>query len=106
MLMKVVLPAPLVPISPTTESFSMAALMFDAAVTAPNDLFSPCASRMAGTAAQFRYPGPEAVRQEHDHHQQREPEAHLPGVGREVVGGGVDRLVDQRAGERRHHAAG
>ena len=38
MLMKVVLPAPLVPISPTTESFSMDALMALAAVTAPNVL--------------------------------------------------------------------
>ena len=38
MLMKVVLPAPLVPIRPTTESFSIAALTSLAAVTAPKAL--------------------------------------------------------------------
>src|SRR4051812_17830796 len=95
MLMKVVLPAPLVPIRPTTESFSMAALMFDAAVTAPKDLFSPRASSMAGMAPEE---GPQSRGQEHDDEEQREAEAHLPRVRREVVGGGVDRLVDERAG--------
>jgi hypothetical protein len=48
MLMKVVLPAPLVPIRPTTESFSIAALTSFAAVTAPKVLFNPRASRMTG----------------------------------------------------------
>ena len=48
MLMKVVLPAPLVPIRPTTESFSIAALTSLAAVTAPKLLHRPRASRMTG----------------------------------------------------------
>ena len=47
MLMKVVLPAPLVPIRPTTESFSTETLMSLAAVTAPNDFCTPLASRIA-----------------------------------------------------------
>ncbi len=51
MLMNVVLPAPLVPISPTTESFSIAALTSFAAVTAPKLLQSPRASRTVGMAA-------------------------------------------------------
>src|SRR5689334_13140132 len=95
MLMKVVLPAPLVPIRPTTESFSIAALTSDAAVTAPNALHSPRASRMTGT----EFPGnrPHALGQEHDQHEQRDAEAHLPGVGREVVRHGVDRAIDQCA---------
>ena len=46
MLMKVVLPAPLLPISPTTLSCSMRALMSLAAVTAPKLLFRLRASRM------------------------------------------------------------
>src|SRR5438477_7177902 len=106
MLMKVVLPAPLVPIRPTTESFSIAALTSAAAVTAPKVLHKPCASRMAGTAAQFAYEGQEAFGKKNDQHQQRDAEAHLPRVGREVVRHGVDRAVDQRADEGREHVAG
>src|SRR5262245_35284368 len=101
MLMKVVLPAPLVPIRPTTESFSIAALTSFAAVTAPNDLFSPLALSTTGTREQR----PDAFGQEHDQQQQRDAEAHLPGVGRQVEGGGVDRAVEQRTGEGRQHVA-
>src|SRR5262245_24714448 len=102
MLMKVVLPAPLVPIRPTTESFSIAALTSAAAVTAPKLLHSPWASRTTGTELPQR---PDAFRQEHDQHEQRGAQAHLPGVGREVIGHGVDRAVDQRADERRKDVA-
>src|SRR6266403_1194273 len=68
MLMKVVLPAPLVPIRPTTESLSMAALMSLAAVTAPKFLLRPCASRIAAISGRLAPPEqrPQAVRQEHD----------------------------------------
>src|SRR4051812_27266743 len=102
MLIKVVLPAPLVPIRPTTESFSIAALTSAAAVMAPKVLQSPCASRMAGTFEDRQKPFGE----ENDQDQQRDAEAHLPGVRREIVGHGVDRAVDQRADERRDHVAG
>src|SRR6188474_2845767 len=103
MLMKVVLPAPLVPIRPTTESFSIAALTSLAAVTAPKVLFSPLASRMTDMSSEQ---GPQPFGQEHDDEQERDAEAHLPGVGRKIVGGGVDHAVQQGAGERRHHVAG
>src|SRR5947207_14784404 len=103
MLMKVVLPAPLVPIRPTTESFSMAAFTSAAAVTAPKLLHSPRASRMTGMALKQ---GPQAFRQEHDDQQQRRAERKLPGVGRKVVGGGADRAVDERARERGDHVPG
>src|ERR1700741_760291 len=80
MLIKVVLPAPLVPIRPTTESFSITALTSAAAVTAPKVLHKPCASRMAGTAAQFADEGQEAFGKKNDQDQQRDAEAHLPRV--------------------------
>src|SRR5688572_28278884 len=102
MLMKVVLPAPLVPMRPTTESFSIAALTSLAAVTAPKDLFKPLASRMTDI---FSEPRPQALAHEHDDAEERNTQAHLPGIGRKVVGGSVDDPVEQRAGERRHHAA-
>src|SRR5438874_12224994 len=100
MLMNVVLPAPLVPISPTTESFSIAALTSCAAVTAPKRLHKPRASRMAGIARRER---PQAFGKEHDQREQRKAEAHLPGVRREPVGERVDRAVESGADERRHH---
>src|SRR5882762_1479085 len=103
MLMKVVLPAPFVPIRPTTVSFSIAALTSCAAVTAPKRLHTPRASRMAGMAAGE---GPESFREEYDQREQREPQAHLPGVGREPVRQRVDRAIEERAHERRHDAAG
>src|SRR5512147_2748784 len=108
MLMKVGLPAPLVPIRPTTESFSMAALMSLAAVTAPKLLCTPFASRMVPISGRLAPPEqrPQAVRQEHDHHQQARAEHHLPGVGREVERDRLDDAEDQRAEERRDHAAG
>src|SRR5687768_8245353 len=107
MLMKVVLPAPLVPMSPTTESFSMAALTSFAAVTAPKDLHNPRASRMAGIPLWTHFPcqGPEAFGEEHDDDEQRQPEAHLPGIRRKIVRRGMDRAVDQGAGEGSHHAS-
>src|SRR3954471_19484990 len=88
MLMNVVLPAPLVPISPTTESLSIAALTSCAAVTAPKRLHRPRASRMTGMASKDR---PQAFRQEDDQREEREPEAHLPGVRREPIGERVNR---------------
>src|SRR3954451_23052621 len=100
MLMNVVLRAPLVPIRPTTESFSIAALTSAAAVTAPKVLHKPCASRMAGTTAQFAEEGQQAFGKKNDQDEQRYAEAHLPCVGREVVRHGVDRAVHQRADER------
>src|SRR5690348_6187412 len=102
MLMNVVLPAPLVPISPTTESFSMAALTSAAAVTAPKVLHKRRASRMTDTFHQ----GPQAFGHEHDDQQERGAEAQLPGVGRQVVGRRADRAVDERPGKRRDHIAG
>src|SRR5258706_1059305 len=105
MLMKVVLPAPLVPIRPTTESFSIAALTSAAAVTAPKVLHKPCASRMAGTAAQFSDEGKKAFGEKKDQKQQRGAEAHLPPVGGEGGRHGVDRALDQRADEQREHRA-
>ena len=47
MLRKVVLPAPLLPIRPTTVSAVIATLMSAAAVTAPKVLFTLLASRTA-----------------------------------------------------------
>src|SRR5512134_932770 len=92
MLMKVVLPAPLVPIRPSTESFCTATLMSLAAVTAPKLLFTPCASRIAAISGRLAPPEqrPQAVGQEHDHHQQRRAEHHLPGVGRQAEGHRMD----------------
>src|SRR5687767_2206577 len=104
MLMNVVLPAPFVPIRPTTESLSIAALTSFAAVTAPKVLHSPRASRMAGIAPSEH--GPEPLGQEHDDEKEREPQAHLPGVGREIVSRGMDHTIDQCAGEGRNHASG
>src|SRR5882724_12478725 len=108
MLMKVVLPAPLVPIRPTTESRSIAAVTPCAAVTAPKHLFSPCASRIAAISGGLApdEERPQALRQKHDGEQQRRPHAQLPGVGRHIVGDGVDRAEDERAEERRDHAPG
>src|SRR5438309_1626245 len=103
MLMKVVLPAPLVPISPTTESFSIAALTSCAALTAPKRLQRPRASRMAGMSGGE---GPQPFGQEHDEQEQREAEAHLPGVRRQSVGQRMDRAVEQGSHERRCDAAG
>src|ERR1041384_1030908 len=100
MLMKVVLPAPLVPISPTTESLSMAALTSFAAVTAPKVFVRLRASRMTDITVEKR---PEPLRQQPE---QRCAEAHLPGVGRQIVGERMDRAVDQRADERGDHVAG
>src|SRR5438067_6362563 len=103
MLMNVVLPAPLEPISPTTESLSIAALTSCAAVTAPKRLHRPRASSMTGMASKDR---PQAFREKDDQREEREPEAHLPGVRREPIGERVDRAIDQRADEGRNYAAG
>src|SRR5260221_5844056 len=103
MLMKVVLPAPLVPIRPTTESFSIAALTSAAAVTVPKVLHKPCASRMAGTAAQFSCEGQKGLGEKK--HQGQPPRAPgpLPPVwgegGRPWVGG----AAQPHAGERPQH---
>src|SRR5712692_7712027 len=108
MLMKVVFPAPLVPINPTTESASIAALISAAAVTAPKLLFTPRASRMTAMSAgpAPREQRPQALRQENDHEQQRRAQTHLPGMRRQIVGESVDRAEEQRAEERGEHAAG
>src|SRR5437867_11300324 len=107
MLMTVVLPAPLVPIRPTTESLSMVALMSLAAVTAPKFLFRPCASRIAAISSQLApaKQRPQAVRQEHDNHQQRAAEHHLPGIGRDAEGHRLDDAEDERPEERRDDVA-
>src|SRR6185503_11593322 len=98
MLMNVVLPAPLVPIRPTTESFSMAALTSLAAVTAPKVFDKPCASRTTGISRPFFLEPtgerPQPLGQEHDEQKQRRAQAQLPGVRRQVVGHRVDRAVD------------
>src|SRR5436309_14979842 len=107
MLMKVVLPAPLVPIRPPTESLSMAGLMSLAAVTAPKFLFRPCASRIAAISSQLAPAAqrPQAVRQEHDNHQQRAAEHHLPGIGRDAEGHRLDDADGERPDERRGDVA-
>src|SRR5918911_3962089 len=97
MLMNVVLPAPFVPMRPTTESFSIAALTSSAAVTAPKDLHSPRASRMTGIAREQR---PQPFGQENDQHQQRDAQAHLPGIGRQAIRERMNRAVEERAYER------
>src|SRR5690242_20695438 len=102
MLMNVVLPAPFVPMRPTTESCSIAALTSFAAVTAPKDLQSPRASRMTGIAREER---PQPFGQENDQHQQRDAEAHLPRVGRQAVRQRVNRAVEECAYERRDDAS-
>src|SRR6185437_7304396 len=102
MLMNVVLPAPLVPMRPTTESCSIAALTSFAAVTAPKALQRPRASRMTGMArTHFCCDRPQSVGQEDDEYEERDAEAHLPGVGREAVRQRVNRAVEKRAYERR-----
>src|SRR5689334_3327488 len=109
MLMNVVLPAPFVPISPTTESFSIAALTSFAAVTAPKVFDNPWALRMTGISSPLLseepVERPDPLGQEHDQDEQRGAEAHLPGIGREIVGERMDRAVDQRADERGDHVA-
>src|SRR5918911_42367 len=97
MLMNVVLPAPFVPMRPTTESFSIAALTSFAAVTAAKDLHSPRASRITGIAGEQR---PQPFGQKNNEHQQRDAEAHLPGVGRQAVRERMNRTVEERASER------
>src|SRR3954466_7452040 len=103
MLMNVVLPAPLVPISPTTESFSIAAFTSEAAITAPKLLCSPLALRTTGMAGKD---GPDPFGEKDDQQQQRDAEAHLPGIGRKVERRGVDGAVEEGAGEGRDHVAG
>src|SRR4051812_30088719 len=106
MLINVVLPAPFVPIRPTTESASMAAFTLLAAVTAPKRFSRLRASRitpMSGRLATLEE-GPQALGHEHDHEQQRRAEKHLPRVRREVEADRVDGAEDDRAKERRHHA--
>src|SRR5260221_9016219 len=90
MLMKVVLPAPLVPIRPTTESFSIAALTSAAAVTAPKVLHKPCASRMAGTAAPLCDQGQKALREK----KRQGPEPDRPAPPPRVWGEGGRHRVD------------
>src|SRR3954470_17212240 len=102
MLMKVVLPAPLVPMRPTTESFSIAASMAFAAVTAPNLLQRFFASRITGISGKNR---PQTVGKKNNQQQQSRAERELPGVGRKVVGRAVDRAEDEGADEGRHDAA-
>src|SRR5262245_60235851 len=109
MLRKVVLPAPLLPIRPTTLSCSMLTLMSAAAVTAPNVLLSLRASRttvMSRRLAPAREYRPQPAGQEHDHQQHGDTQHHLPGVGRILVRVAAHRLEDGRAEERRQHAAG
>src|SRR5215212_1735819 len=90
MLMNVVLPAPFVPMSPTTESASIAALTSFAAVTAPKRFWRFRASRITATsgghavAVALPEQGPQAFGQENDHQQEGCPEEHLPGVRRQV----------------------
>src|ERR1039457_2896194 len=108
MLIKEVLPAPLVPSRPTTEYCSIAALTLIAAVTAPKRLFR---SRASSTTAISRRLAPveqrpEPVGQEHDHQKQRDAQGHLPGVGRKVVRDRVDDAEDRGAEEGRDHAPG
>src|SRR5262245_45443112 len=84
MLMKVVLPAPLLPIKPTTLSCSMLTLMSAAAVTAPNVLLSLRASSTTATSCHLALAcehRPQPARQEHDHQQHGDAQHHLPGVG-------------------------
>src|ERR1035438_10011178 len=96
MLMKVVLPAPLVPIRPTIESCSIAALTSVAAVTAPKRLFSLRASRTSAISGRLApaEQRPQPLGQEHDHQQQRNAQGHLPGVGRDVERDRVDEAED------------
>src|SRR3954466_6821160 len=82
MLMKVVLPAPLVPMRPTTESASMAAFTALAAVTAPKRFSRFFASSITAISGRLRRGGghlrrgapaeqrPQAFGQEYDHEQQ------------------------------------
>src|SRR5882724_8978705 len=109
MLMKVVLPAPLLPINPTTASRSTATLMSLAAVTAPKLLFSPLASRTIATSGGLALTGeqrPQPAGQEHNHHQHGDAERHLPGVRRIFIGKAADGLEYECAEERRQDAAG
>src|SRR5882724_9347092 len=107
--MNVVLPAPLLPINPTTLSRSTATLMSAAAVTAPKFLFSPLASRTTAMSGRPSHSGeqrPQPARQEHDHQQHGGAERHLPGVRRVFVGEAADGFENERAEEGRQHVAG
>src|SRR4051812_14064923 len=108
MLIKVVLPAPLVPMRPTTESASMAAFTPPAAVTAPKRFSRFLASRIAAISGRPSplEERPQPLGYEYDHQQERRPEEHLPRIRREVEADGVDGPENRRAKERRHHAAG
>src|SRR3954454_7850988 len=109
MLMKVVLPAPLLPINPTTLSCSMRTLMSSAAVTAPKRFERPFASRIvaisSGAPARAEC-GPESAGQD-DHDQQHgDAERHLPGVGKAFERKRAHGFEDARAEERCEDAAG
>src|ERR1700739_689607 len=99
MLTKVVLPAPLVPINPTTLSGSTAMEMPQAAVTAPNVLHNPSASSsgaISGPPPPQSEEGPQSRRKKDNHQQERPAHDHLPGVGRVLVGIAADDLEHQR----------
>src|SRR4051812_42834716 len=107
MLMNVVLPAPFVPMRPTTESASIAALTPPAAVTAPKRFSKPRASRI--TPISGGLPAieqrPDAFRQEHDYQQERRPEEQLPRIRRQVEADRMQHTEDERAEEGRHYAS-
>src|SRR6476646_6876915 len=108
MLMKVVLPAPLLPISPTTLSCSMRTLMSLAAVTAPKLLDSPFASRMvaiSSAASSHTKCRPQSAGQKDHHQQHRDAQCHLPGVREALVGECAHRFEDARADKRGEDAA-
>src|SRR5689334_17086181 len=109
MLMNVVLPAPLLPISPTTLSCSIRALMSLAAVTAPKLFDNPFASRMvaiSSAASSHAECGPHSAGQKDHDQQHRDAERHLPGVRKALVGERAHCLEDAGADERRKDAAG
>src|SRR5215472_915407 len=79
---KVVLPAPLAPMMPTTSWLSTETLMSDAAMSEPKFLHRSLTARIVtsrrphGSAEQ----GPQPIRQEHDDEQQGCAQHHVPGV--------------------------
>src|SRR5260221_13721098 len=107
MLTKGVLPAPLVPIRPTTESLAMAAFTSAAAVTAPKLLHNARASSriVISPPAPAREQRPQAVRQERNAGEQRDAELHLPGVRRGAERQRIEDAEYQRAEKRRQHVS-
>src|SRR5215470_13988140 len=107
---KVVLPEPLAPTMPTNSPWAICTVILSAAFTMPNDLVSSMVWRMgpvSGMPHSFSTPteprgdmlihGPQPTRLEQNDEQHNNPQGHLPGIGRILVGIRADKLESHSA---------